>query len=197
MKKNQGEDFYWLNCVPCWTVKIIGMIVGTQTYEERNPYLGEHYYSIHMLIANLHKRTVDDGTSVIDCIHKCSPGPPPQPQQYSLSSTATAMTKGHGNIKTQTEDPILPKPTVWMGHTVQVTGWIDDLKSKDSWGQRQILVQDIGMSFRHLSPIQSDRVIHMHMYQYPVRCKSINKKLYHWRTVLTTLAPIFYGQKIY
>lgn len=24
----------------------------------------------------------------------------------------------------------------------------------------------------------------MHMYQYPVRCKSINEKLYHWRTVL-------------
>ncbi|KAI5899965.1 uncharacterized protein SCHCODRAFT_02525281 [Schizophyllum commune H4-8] len=46
------SDFFWLGSVPCRTVKLVGMLVGVQTYEKRIVY------------------SVDDGTAVIDCVDR-------------------------------------------------------------------------------------------------------------------------------
>ncbi|KAJ7098754.1 hypothetical protein B0H15DRAFT_822053 [Mycena belliarum] len=53
-------EFFWLGRVPCRSVKLVGMVMGVQTYETRVVY--------HL----------DDGTAVIECHHR------PQPLQKTL-----------------------------------------------------------------------------------------------------------------
>ncbi|KAJ7065672.1 hypothetical protein C8F01DRAFT_750856 [Mycena amicta] len=50
-----NSEFYWLGRVPCRTMKIVGLIVGVQVYENRVVY------------------SLDDGTGVIECQHRPSP----------------------------------------------------------------------------------------------------------------------------
>ncbi|EMD35547.1 hypothetical protein CERSUDRAFT_96660 [Gelatoporia subvermispora B] len=54
MRENSPHDtdFFWLGRVPCRTVQFVGMLVGVLVQEKRIVY------------------TLDDGTAVIDCIHK-------------------------------------------------------------------------------------------------------------------------------
>ncbi|KAE9406748.1 hypothetical protein BT96DRAFT_851400 [Gymnopus androsaceus JB14] len=101
-------DFWWLKRVPCRSVKIVGMVVGVQTYERRILYL------------------VDDGTAVIECVHKCGAPPPPSPTKAG---------------KAKASDPMLPKPVAWIGDTIEVVGRIEEFKYEQA--RRQLLVQEI------------------------------------------------------
>ncbi|KAJ3817563.1 hypothetical protein F5880DRAFT_1492718 [Lentinula raphanica] len=137
--KEKGEEFWWLKRVPCRTVKIVGVVVGIQTYEKRISYL------------------VDDGTSVIECVHKCA------------SPLPTTRIGGNKKEQSVTPDPVLPKPVAWVGNTVEIIGRIHEFESKETTEEhiqepkdtrRQIQVQEI------------------------VRCQSVNDQLRHWQTVL-------------
>ncbi|KAJ7881106.1 hypothetical protein B0H14DRAFT_2706153 [Mycena olivaceomarginata] len=54
-------EFFWLGRIPCRSVKLVGLLVGVQAYEQRVIY--------HL----------DDGTAVIECHHR--PPAPNQPKQ--------------------------------------------------------------------------------------------------------------------
>ncbi|KAL0578141.1 hypothetical protein V5O48_003846 [Marasmius crinis-equi] len=87
--QDKVEDFFWLKRVPCRSVRLTGMVVGIQ---------------------GLMLSQVDDGTSVIDCLHRCSA---PRAQSPSKSS--------HTKSNRLTTEP-LPKPVAYIGHTVRVVG---------------------------------------------------------------------------
>ncbi|KAJ3982708.1 hypothetical protein F5890DRAFT_1528178 [Lentinula detonsa] len=136
--KEKGEEFWWLKRQPCRTVKIVGLVVGIQTYEKRICYI------------------VDDGTSVIECMHKCG-APPPSPSKEGKKKSILI------------NDTALPKPIAWVGITVEIMGRIYEFNVKESTevddkgtkeARRQIQVQEI------------------------VRCQSMNDQLRHWQTVL-------------
>ncbi|KAJ7693877.1 hypothetical protein B0H17DRAFT_1199562 [Mycena rosella] len=65
MRGNRVKDpeFFWLGRVPCRSVKLVGLVVGVQTFETRIVY------------------SVDDCTAVIECLHR----PPPPPPNASKS----------------------------------------------------------------------------------------------------------------
>ncbi|KAJ6632263.1 hypothetical protein B0H10DRAFT_1976762 [Mycena sp. CBHHK59/15] len=60
----KDAEFFWLGRVPCRSVKLVGMLVGVQTYETRVVY------------------SLDDGTAVIECQHR-----PPAPSKPKLDKT--------------------------------------------------------------------------------------------------------------
>lgn len=87
---------------------------------------------------------MDDGTSVIECVHKCG-APPTSPAK-------------EGNPKS-VNDPALPKPVAWIGHTVEIVGRIYEFEAKESMEEcskrtreprRQIQVQEISVSTKSL-----------------------------------------------
>ncbi|KAF7980580.1 hypothetical protein HWV62_37759 [Athelia sp. TMB] len=56
--ESKDADFFWLGRVPCRVVRIVGMVVGIQVYEKRITY------------------TIDDGSAVIECVHRPVPPSP-------------------------------------------------------------------------------------------------------------------------
>ncbi|KAH7869687.1 uncharacterized protein C8R40DRAFT_718156 [Lentinula edodes] len=142
--KEKGEEFWWLKRLPCRTIKIIGLIVGIQQYEKRISYI------------------VDDGTSVIECVHKCS-APPPSPAKAGKPKRSNYV-----------NDPALPKPVAWIGHTVEIVGRIYEFEAKESTEEyskrtrevrRQIQVQEImNDKFRHWQTVLD---LHKNNYSLP------------------------------
>ncbi|KAJ4479484.1 hypothetical protein C8R41DRAFT_771921 [Lentinula lateritia] len=127
--KEKGEEFWWLKRLPCRTIKIIGLIVGIQQYEKRISYI------------------VDDGTSVIECVHKCG-APPTSPAK-------------EGNPKS-VNDPALPKPVAWIGHTVEIVGRIYEFEAKESMEELQS--QSVNDKFRHWQTVLD---LHKNNYSLP------------------------------
>ncbi|KAJ3863878.1 hypothetical protein EV359DRAFT_42209 [Lentinula novae-zelandiae] len=127
--KEKGEEFWWLKRLPCRTIKIIGLIVGIQQYEKRISYI------------------VDDGTSVIECVHKCG-APPTSPAK-------------EGNPKS-VNDPALPKPVAWIGHTVEIVGRIYEFEAKESTEELQS--QSVNDKFRHWQTVLD---LHKNNYSLP------------------------------
>lgn len=103
---------------------------------------------------------MDDGTAVIECVHKCGAPPPPSPTKAG---------------KAKASDPMLPKPVAWIGDTIEVVGRIEEFKYEQA--RRQLLVQEIGQSIYLLNNLN-------YSWKYIVRCKSVNEKLDHWQLVL-------------
>ncbi|KZT25758.1 hypothetical protein NEOLEDRAFT_1114146 [Neolentinus lepideus HHB14362 ss-1] len=110
---SREHDFFWLNKVPCRTVKLLGVIVGVQTYEKRVVY------------------TLDDGTSTIDCVHR--PEPPPAPLSPAKpKSTSKGKEKSNPYIRPPSPKAdkkerivLLPEPlapVAGVGATVRVIG---------------------------------------------------------------------------
>ncbi|KAJ6517142.1 hypothetical protein DFH09DRAFT_1195520 [Mycena vulgaris] len=60
----KDAEFFWLGRVPCRTVKLVGLLVGVQTYEARIVY------------------SLDDGTAVVECHHR-----PPAPNKSKQEKT--------------------------------------------------------------------------------------------------------------
>ncbi|KAK1224457.1 hypothetical protein PQX77_012631 [Marasmius sp. AFHP31] len=101
------EEFYWLKRVPCRSVRLVGLVVGVQVLEKRVIY------------------TVDDGTSVIECLHRCSP-----PRQSPSKSS-------HVRKKSANND-VFPKPRAHVGHYVRVVG-----KVAQFFETRQVVVDSL------------------------------------------------------
>ncbi|KIK63606.1 hypothetical protein GYMLUDRAFT_40659 [Collybiopsis luxurians FD-317 M1] len=137
--KPGGEEFWWLKRVPCRSVKIVGTVVGIQPYEKRISY------------------TIDDGTSVIECIHNCGRPVPPSPKKQGAKKPSN------------TNDLLPPKPVAWIGQTVEVIGRIYEFDTKDS---------ESSFSREPREPRRQLKV------QKIAKCKSVNEKLFHWQTVL-------------
>ncbi|GLB39221.1 hypothetical protein LshimejAT787_0603830 [Lyophyllum shimeji] len=98
MRENVEKDanFFWLGRVPCRTVRIVGLVVGVQVYEKRIRY------------------TVDDGTAVVDCLHR-QLLPPKTPSKKSQANT-------QGTKSQTTPPPEDPKPVARVGRPVCVVG---------------------------------------------------------------------------
>ncbi|RDB27602.1 hypothetical protein Hypma_003827 [Hypsizygus marmoreus] len=109
MKENAGKetDFFWLERVPCRTARIIGLIVGVQIYEKRIRY------------------TVDDGTAVIDCLHRQQPSPK-SPTKKPPSKTDTPAA------------PPPPKPVARIGSVACVVGRV-----VKKYGTRELIIDSI------------------------------------------------------
>ncbi|EJC98251.1 uncharacterized protein FOMMEDRAFT_97039 [Fomitiporia mediterranea MF3/22] len=74
---NDNEEFYWMGRVPCRTVKIVGMVVGVDEFDD-------------ML-----RFKVDDGTSVIDCdLKQPKPAKPPSTPESRLTVGAIVTVQG-------------------------------------------------------------------------------------------------------
>ncbi|KAF9528633.1 hypothetical protein CPB83DRAFT_906660 [Crepidotus variabilis] len=89
---DDSYDFFWLGRIPCRSVKIVGIVVGIQVYEQKIVY------------------TVDDGTGVIDCHHRplVSPSKPKAPLKYERPAEAPVV------------KPL--KPVARLGSTVRLVG---------------------------------------------------------------------------
>ncbi|KAF8067904.1 hypothetical protein FPV67DRAFT_1494163 [Lyophyllum atratum] len=98
MKENGEKDatFFWLGRVPCRTVRIVGLVVGVQIYETRIRY------------------TVDDGTAVVDCLHR----------QSLPAQSPTKKSQIHPKMTRYQAKPPLPalKPVARVGLPVCVVG---------------------------------------------------------------------------
>ncbi|KAF5372835.1 hypothetical protein D9758_001655 [Tetrapyrgos nigripes] len=123
----KDEEYYWIGNIPCRTVRIVGMIVGVQRYENKVVY------------------TVDDGTSVIDCIHKCKP------------PAAPTLKKGKKTIV----DP-LARAIAYTGALIRVTGRVQEF-----YESRQIIVDTIEKcSSPNEEPLHWKAVMSLHESKY-------------------------------
>ncbi|KAF5311000.1 hypothetical protein D9619_007926 [Psilocybe cf. subviscida] len=77
MRADEAEnyDFYWLGSVPCRSVKVVGMVVGVVTKDNKVIY------------------TVDDGTGVIDCSHTHKVAQPPPTDTLSKYKAPVELPK--------------------------------------------------------------------------------------------------------
>ncbi|KAF9260508.1 hypothetical protein L218DRAFT_872203 [Marasmius fiardii PR-910] len=121
-----GEHFFWLKRVPCRSVKFLGLVVGVQVLQNRIIY------------------TVDDGTSVIDCLYRCSPSPQSPSKKKNLT-----------NIQP-------PKPMFYTGQRVRVTGKI--IQFHDN---RQVVIDSIGIcTSANEQPVHWKHVLSLHKSYY-------------------------------
>lgn len=120
-------EYFWLGCIPCRTVRLVGVVVGVQVWEKRTVY------------------TIDDGTAVVDCALAHAQVPPASPvKPKSKSATSSKdMTKSAGssfadylpssrkvpplsattNVKSiNAEPPPPPKPAVSVGQIARIVG---------------------------------------------------------------------------
>ncbi|KAH0582043.1 hypothetical protein H2248_011703 [Termitomyces sp. 'cryptogamus'] len=138
MRENATKevDFYWLGRVPCRSVRIAGLLVGIQVYEKRIRY------------------TVDDGTAVVDCLHKQSP-----PPRSSVKDTTDSR-----NPPMNTKSKALswqPKPLARVGNSIIVTGRV--IRKYDT---REIIVESIGKVSRNDEVQHWARVHQLHAEHY-------------------------------
>ncbi|KAF9262164.1 hypothetical protein L218DRAFT_1078155 [Marasmius fiardii PR-910] len=124
--QDKGEHFFWLKRVPCRSVKFLGLVVGVQVLQNRIIY------------------TVDDGTSVIDCLYRC----PPSPQSPSKKKNLT-------NIQP-------PKPMFYTGQRVRVTGKITQFHDN-----RQVVIDSIERcTSANEQPVHWKHVLSLHKSYY-------------------------------
>ncbi|KAJ7760895.1 hypothetical protein DFH07DRAFT_816070 [Mycena maculata] len=96
----KDAGYFWLGRVPCRSVKLIGLLVGVQTYEARIVYY------------------LDDGSAVIECHHR--PGPTaPAPNKVKQEKTVKEV---------KTEPPLPLKPVAFVGDSVSIIGRISPLR---------------------------------------------------------------------
>lgn len=102
-------DFYWLGRVPCRSVRLVGTIVGIRDYETRRMYSSKLHCELSTDAMTYIRILVDDGTAVIDCIHR--PLPPLTPsKKRSLAMSCPGL------------PPPLPPPVTSIGLPVAITG---------------------------------------------------------------------------
>ncbi|KAJ7177499.1 hypothetical protein C8R43DRAFT_1118490 [Mycena crocata] len=65
-----GARFFWLGRVPCQTVKVVGILVGVDTYESRIVYHCAYHPSSKFQSIADKQLPVDDGTAVIQGHHR-------------------------------------------------------------------------------------------------------------------------------
>ncbi|KZP33722.1 hypothetical protein FIBSPDRAFT_1035736 [Athelia psychrophila] len=136
--ESKDADFFWLARVPCRVVRLVAMVVGIQVYEKRIAY------------------TIDDGSGVIECIHRPVP-PSPQKQKHKPTQVIDKYRpiKPAPTVKTKVpEPPADPVPVASVGTSVRIIGKV--MRWHDS---RQIRAEII-------EP-----------------CTSATEELVHWRTV--------------
>ncbi|KAK7049251.1 hypothetical protein VNI00_005852 [Paramarasmius palmivorus] len=139
LRQNAGEDFYWLKRVPCRNVKLVGLIVGVQILEKRIIY------------------TVDDGTAVIDCQHRCA-NTPPSPTKPSQSKSKTKTDLQAKNQHLANGLAPLPKPLARIGDHVHVSG-----KVVQHFESRQIIATTIEKSSSsNDQPLHWKEVLELH-----------------------------------
>jgi hypothetical protein len=117
-------DFYWLGRVPCRTVKLVGLLVGVQTYETRIVYHGEFLPKSEQFPRL--SFPVDDGTAVIECNHR------PPAQNTAKQDKSTKL-----------EPPPLLEPIAYVGCSVIVIGRVSPWRDT-----RRILVDSIGETLK-------------------------------------------------
>ncbi|KAG7086637.1 hypothetical protein E1B28_002579 [Marasmius oreades] len=123
---DKGEDFFWLKRVPCRSVRLLGVVVGLQVLE-------------HRIIC-----TIDDGTSVIDCLHRCA-APPQSPSKKRKISIVQ-----------------LPKPTAYIGQRIRITGKISQFHET-----RQIVVDKLERcTSANEQPMHWKHVLSLHKSKY-------------------------------
>ncbi|THV07917.1 hypothetical protein K435DRAFT_959384 [Dendrothele bispora CBS 962.96] len=103
----KDEEYYWIGNIPCRTIRIVGMIVGVQRFDKKVVY------------------TIDDGTAVIDCIHKTQPA-------AQIKNNDTKKTKVTIDI------PELAKPIANIGALLQTVGRVQEF-----YESRQIIVESL------------------------------------------------------
>lgn len=159
------QEHFWLGNVPCRTVRLVGMIVGLQVYEKKIIYTGASQ-KVLILRDSLKHEPVDDGTGLVDCVHKITPPSPMKKSPYTPVPVALSL------------GPPLPKPIAGIGVHLQITGRA--MARRDT---RLIIVQSIGGSHCLYSlsilTFQTDR------------CSSPNDELEHWQTVLALHANAY------
>lgn len=155
---SKDHDFFWLGCVPCRTVKVLGILVGVQVCERRVIY------------------TLDDGTATVDCVHRHESQPPPPPSPAKVRNTPKGKGKEREkadpykrpstpelNVKHRTDTqgqtlplvPVLPTSLADVGAAVSITGRV-----YIRHGVRHLYVDEIGL------------------------CTSANDEPAHWLSVL-------------
>ncbi|OBZ67353.1 hypothetical protein A0H81_12676, partial [Grifola frondosa] len=158
MRESTAKDaeYFWLGRVPCRSVRLVGIIVGVQTYERRTLY------------------TLDDGTGVVDCSFR---HPNPQPSPSKRQSRSTDKGKGKEKEKyTSKNTPSFadylppprstpasstssklanflqgPRPIAEVGMPVCVVGRVTN-KHKE----RFIVIDTIGKSCHEIAYLQAD-----------------------------------------
>ncbi|GBE83806.1 hypothetical protein SCP_0508630 [Sparassis crispa] len=91
----KDAEFFWLGRVPCRTVRIIGILVGVQIYEQRTVY------------------SLDDGSAVIECVQRHS-GPNVASPMKSVTSCCDSPLNAL--------PPKPPKPVAQVGKSVCIVG---------------------------------------------------------------------------
>lgn len=143
-------DFFWLGRVPCRSVRVVGLIVGVQAYEKRVVYSGESYTSTWLLgTISCFFNLVDDGTAVIDCVHRpeapvspTKPGPKSRPNpQPRRAMGGVALAAPISRIPATPTDPAPTlRPIAFVGTSIKVIGKVN------RWHDtRQIRVDSIRM----------------------------------------------------
>ncbi|KAF9446009.1 hypothetical protein P691DRAFT_709352 [Macrolepiota fuliginosa MF-IS2] len=104
-ESQEGYDFYWLGSVPCRKVEICGLVVGLQVFEKKILY------------------TVDDGTSVIDCVH--------------ISQQHSRLQQANKSVRLPSPPPP-PKPIARIGGVLKAVG-----KIQRKYENRVMLIDEI------------------------------------------------------
>ncbi|ESK92858.1 succinate:fumarate antiporter [Moniliophthora roreri MCA 2997] len=138
MQQKPGEDFLWLERVPCRNVRLVGLIVGVQILEKKIIY------------------SVDDGTSVIDCQHKCT-NAPPSPTKPSQSKSKIKPQPGNRTWSLVQ----FPKPLACVGDHVRVCG-----KVAQHFESRQIIATTIEKCSSNDQPLHWKEVLKLHSTYY-------------------------------
>ena len=135
-----GASFFWLGHIPCVSVLLVGMVVAIQTYERRTIYTSAFPFG-RVVSGLLILPSVDDGTSVVDCIIR-------HPTFMLPKAEYPPRKKGPGTLGEPANDDLeLRRPITWVGSHVHVIGRVVR-RSRSTC----IYVKTISESFEYARP---------------------------------------------